>query len=65
MTRAEAFALLSDYEGALREFANAGAALAGHAQDGTKPTAAETQRAADAHARLEVARSRYLESWQR
>lgn len=65
MTRAEAFALLSDYQSALREYANAGAMLAGHTQDGTTPTAAEAQRAADAHAQLELARSRYLQSWQR
>ena len=64
MTRAEAFSLLSDYQCALREYANAGAVLAGHTQGGTNATPSEVQRAADAHASLEAARSRYLAAWQ-
>ena len=63
MTRAEAFSLLYDYQCALRDFANAGAVLAGHTQDGTQPTPSEVQRAADASAYLEAARSRYLAAW--
>ena len=63
MTRAEALAVRADYERALREFANAGAVLAGHTQDGTTPTTEEARRAAKAHALLEAARSKYLESW--
>ena len=65
MTRAEALAARADYERALSEFANAGAVMAGHTQDGTKPTPAEAQRAAEARALLEAARSKYLESWER
>jgi hypothetical protein len=65
MTRAEAIAVRVAYERALSEFANAGAVLAGRAQDGTSPTTAEAQRAADAHVFLEAARSKYLESWER
>lgn len=65
MTRAEAFSLLSAYQWALREYANAGAVLAGHTQDGTNATPSEVQRAADAHASLETARTRYLAAWQR
>jgi len=63
MTRAEALTVRANYERALSEFANAGAVLAGHSQDGTTPTTEEARRAANAETLLEAARSKYLESW--
>lgn len=65
MTRAEALAVRASYERALNEFANAGAVLAGHTQDGTTPTAVEAHRATEAQALFEAARSKYLETWTR